>query len=158
VISEARRSRYIDSDGQASYDLGLSSVETESVITYGCDARSRPLPNGGVTGHEVATSPDGRRAFVPIHGNSGVGLPATDGSTLDVIDLSGGVLIPNVAVLLQSFVDDAFEFRTDRPPFSFASQVSSHRLSGHDRAVRERGRCNWWGGDAGSKSGGTGRP
>ena len=46
------------------------------------------VPEGGVTGHEVAVSPDGKRAFVPIYGNSGVGLPGTDGSTLDVIDLS----------------------------------------------------------------------
>ena len=33
----------------------------------------------GITGHEVAASPDGRRAFVPIYGNSGVGSPGTDG-------------------------------------------------------------------------------
>jgi len=43
---------------------------------------------GGVTGHEVAASPDGKLAFVPIYGNSGVGMPGTDGSTLAVIDLS----------------------------------------------------------------------
>jgi DNA-binding beta-propeller fold protein YncE len=41
----------------------------------------------GVTGHEVAASPDGKRAFVPIYGNSGVGMPGTDGRTIDVIDL-----------------------------------------------------------------------
>ena len=46
------------------------------------------LAESGITGHEVAASPDGRRAFVPIYGNSGVGLPGTDGRTLDVIDLS----------------------------------------------------------------------
>jgi YVTN family beta-propeller protein len=42
----------------------------------------------GVTGHEVAAAPDGLRAFVPIYGNSGVGHPGTDGSTLVVIDLT----------------------------------------------------------------------
>jgi DNA-binding beta-propeller fold protein YncE len=41
----------------------------------------------GITGHEVVASPDGRRAFVPIYGDSGVGLPGTDGSKIDVIDL-----------------------------------------------------------------------
>jgi YVTN family beta-propeller protein len=46
------------------------------------------VAESGVTGHEVAASPDGKRAFVPIYGNSGVGMPGTDGSTLDVIDLS----------------------------------------------------------------------
>lgn len=46
------------------------------------------VAEGGVTGHEVIASPDGKRAFVPIYGNSGVGLPGTDGSTLAVIDLA----------------------------------------------------------------------
>jgi YVTN family beta-propeller protein len=40
-----------------------------------------------VTGHEVAASPDGRFAYVPIYGNSGVGMPGLDGRTLLVIDL-----------------------------------------------------------------------
>lgn len=42
----------------------------------------------GVTGHEVVASPDGKIAFVPIYGNSGVGLPGTDGATIAVIDLA----------------------------------------------------------------------
>jgi YVTN family beta-propeller protein len=46
------------------------------------------VDEGGITGHEVAASPDGRRAFVPIYGNSGVGEPGTDGRTLAVIDLA----------------------------------------------------------------------
>ena len=37
---------------------------------------------GGITGHEVAASPDGQTAYVPIYGNSGVGKPGTDGRTL----------------------------------------------------------------------------
>ena len=41
----------------------------------------------GETGHEVVASPDGRRAFVPIYGNSGVGQPGTDGRLIRVIDL-----------------------------------------------------------------------
>jgi YVTN family beta-propeller protein len=45
------------------------------------------IPEGGITGHEVAASPDGRMAYVPIYGNSGVGRPGTDGRTMAVIDL-----------------------------------------------------------------------
>jgi YVTN family beta-propeller protein len=45
------------------------------------------VEESGVTGHEVAVSPDGRTAFVPIYGDSGVGAPGSDGRTLDVIDL-----------------------------------------------------------------------
>jgi YVTN family beta-propeller protein len=41
----------------------------------------------GVNGHEVAVSPDSRFAYVPIYGNSGVGKPGTDGTTIDVVDL-----------------------------------------------------------------------
>jgi YVTN family beta-propeller protein len=41
----------------------------------------------GATGHEVAASPDGKRAFVPIYGNSGVGHAGTDGRIIRVVDL-----------------------------------------------------------------------
>jgi YVTN family beta-propeller protein len=41
----------------------------------------------GVNGHEVVVSPDGKFAYVPIYGNSGVGKPGTDGQFIDVIDL-----------------------------------------------------------------------
>jgi YVTN family beta-propeller protein len=41
----------------------------------------------GVNGHEVAVSKNGRFAYVPIYGNSGVGRPGTDGHTIDVVDL-----------------------------------------------------------------------
>ena len=46
----------------------------------------------GVTGHEVAASLDGQRAFVPIYGNSGVGGKGTDGTLLQVIDLKKGLV------------------------------------------------------------------
>jgi DNA-binding beta-propeller fold protein YncE len=51
------------------------------------------VEEGGITGHEVVASADGRRAFVPIYGNSGVGKAGTDGSTVAVIDLSTHKLI-----------------------------------------------------------------
>ena len=40
-----------------------------------------------VNGHEVAVSPDHKFGYVPIYGNSGVGKPGTDGSTVEVVDL-----------------------------------------------------------------------
>lgn len=45
------------------------------------------VPEGGITGHEVAASPDGKTAYVPIYGNSGVGKPGTDGKKIVVVDL-----------------------------------------------------------------------
>jgi YVTN family beta-propeller protein len=46
------------------------------------------VPEDGVTGHEVVASADGKRAFVPIYGNAGVGKPGTDGQLIRVIDIA----------------------------------------------------------------------
>jgi YVTN family beta-propeller protein len=37
--------------------------------------------------HEVAVSPDGRLAYLPIYGDSGVGKPGSDGRTIEILDL-----------------------------------------------------------------------
>ncbi|HEY2469081.1 MAG TPA: cytochrome D1 domain-containing protein [Terracidiphilus sp.] len=55
------------------------------------------VPEAGVTGHEVIASPDGKLAFVPIYGNSGVGKPGTDGTKIDVIDIATHKIIGNIA-------------------------------------------------------------
>jgi len=54
------------------------------------------VAEGGVTGHEVAASPDGRIAYVPIYGNSGVGKPGTNGRNMVVIDVAARKVIGNV--------------------------------------------------------------
>lgn len=54
------------------------------------------IPEEGVTGHEIAASPDGKLAYVPIYGNSGVGQPGTDGSNMVVIDLAARKIVGNV--------------------------------------------------------------
>ena len=54
------------------------------------------VPEGGVTGHEVIASPDGRTAYVPIYGNSGVGKPGTDGRNVVAIDIDARKVIGNV--------------------------------------------------------------
>jgi len=51
------------------------------------------VPEGGKTGHEVVASPDGRLAYVPIYGDSGVGKPGTNGSSLVVIDIAAQKVI-----------------------------------------------------------------
>jgi len=43
-----------------------------------------------INGHEVIASPDGKYAYVPIYGNSGIGRPGTDGATVQVIDIAAG--------------------------------------------------------------------
>ncbi|MGA2848837.1 MAG: hypothetical protein ABSE46_07570 [Terracidiphilus sp.] len=51
------------------------------------------VPEGGTTGHEVIASPDGRLAYVPIYGDSGVGKPGTNGTSLVVIDIAAQKVI-----------------------------------------------------------------
>ena len=51
------------------------------------------VPEGGITGHEVVASPDGRIAYVPIYGNSGVGQPGTDGSKIVAIDIASRKIV-----------------------------------------------------------------
>ena len=54
------------------------------------------VEEGGTTGHEVVASPDGRTAFVPIYGNSGVGKPGTDGEKIAVIDIASRKVVGNI--------------------------------------------------------------
>ena len=52
----------------------------------------------GINGHELAVSPDGHFAYVPIYGNSGVGRPGTDGDSIDIIDLKERKLAGHIAL------------------------------------------------------------
>ena len=54
------------------------------------------VAEGGNTGHEVIASPDGRTAYVPIYGDSGVGKPGSDGSNLVVIDIVSRKVTGNI--------------------------------------------------------------
>ncbi len=54
------------------------------------------VAEGDTTGHEVAASPDGKTAYVPIYGDSGVGLPGSDGRHMIVIDVATRKLIGDV--------------------------------------------------------------
>jgi YVTN family beta-propeller protein len=54
------------------------------------------IPEGGTTGHEVIASPDGKTAWVPIYGNSGVGKPGTDGRNMVAIDIASRKVTGNV--------------------------------------------------------------
>jgi YVTN family beta-propeller protein len=60
---------------------------TLSIINPANGEQLAAVPEDGVTGHEVVASADGKLAFVPIYGNSGVGHAGTDGSLIRVVDL-----------------------------------------------------------------------
>jgi YVTN family beta-propeller protein len=61
---------------------------TLAVIDPASGKKLAVVEESGVTGHEVTASPDGRLAYVPIYGDSGVGRPGSDGRTMDVVDLA----------------------------------------------------------------------
>jgi DNA-binding beta-propeller fold protein YncE len=54
------------------------------------------VAEGGTTAHELIASPDGRLAYVPIYGNSGVGKPGTNGTNMIVIDIASRKIVGNV--------------------------------------------------------------
>jgi DNA-binding beta-propeller fold protein YncE len=54
------------------------------------------VAEGGITGHEVVASPDGRTAYVPIYGNSGVGKAGTDGTQIVAIDIASQKIVGSV--------------------------------------------------------------
>jgi DNA-binding beta-propeller fold protein YncE len=64
---------------KAANTLGLINPDSAKQIAT--------VAESGFTAHEVVASPDGKLAFVPIYGDSGVGMPGTDGSAIDVVDL-----------------------------------------------------------------------
>jgi YVTN family beta-propeller protein len=61
---------------------------TLGIIDAAAGRQIATVEESGITGHEVIASPDGRTAYVPIYGDSGVGRPGTDGQTMDVIDIA----------------------------------------------------------------------
>lgn len=69
---------------------------TLSIIDPASGDQLAAVPEDGVTGHEVIASPNGKLAFVPIYGNSGVGKAGTDGSLIRVIDLDKKAVVGTI--------------------------------------------------------------
>ena len=72
-------------------------AQSLAIVDPAAGAVLASVPEGGITGHEVIASPDGKLAFVPIYGNSGVGLPGTDGQNIAVIDIASRKVTGNIA-------------------------------------------------------------
>jgi YVTN family beta-propeller protein len=62
--------------------------QTVGIIDPVAGEQIATVAEDGITCHELAASPDGRLAYAPIYGNSGVGGVGTDGSLMRVIDLA----------------------------------------------------------------------
>lgn len=75
----------------------------QSLAIVDPDRMSEPVlasvPEGAAakdTGHEVAASKDGKLAFVPIYGDSGVGKPGSDGREMVVVDIASKKVVGKV--------------------------------------------------------------
>ena len=61
---------------------------TLGIIDTAAGQQVAAVPENGVTGHEVIASPDGKTAYVPIYGDSGVGKAGSDGRHLIAVDIA----------------------------------------------------------------------
>jgi YVTN family beta-propeller protein len=69
---------------------------TLSIVDPGAGQQLAAVKEDGTTGHEVAVSPDGKRAFVPIYSSVGVGQVGTDGHLIRVIDLEKRAIVGTI--------------------------------------------------------------
>ena len=69
------------SSGRGVLLVANKGEHTLGIVDPNAGLQLATVPEDGITGHEVIASPDGRTAYVPIYGNSGVGHPGTDGQT-----------------------------------------------------------------------------
>jgi DNA-binding beta-propeller fold protein YncE len=80
VLAEAPGRGFLLVANKGDQSLGIVDVDAGQQVAT--------VAEGGKTGHEVTASPDGRTAYVPIYGDSGVGKPGTDGDRMVVIDIA----------------------------------------------------------------------
>ncbi|MGI9071664.1 MAG: cytochrome D1 domain-containing protein [Bryobacteraceae bacterium] len=88
MLSPADAQSAASSAGQATLLVANQGDRDLSIIDPAVGHQIATVPEGGITGHEAAASRDGRTAYVPIYGNSGVGKPGTDGHNMVVIDIA----------------------------------------------------------------------
>ena len=85
--------------GDPSAGLLLVANKGDATLSIVDPAAGRELAavhENGTTGHEVAVSPDGKRAFVPIYSSVGVGQVGTDGHLIRVIDLESRAIVGTI--------------------------------------------------------------
>ena len=71
-------------------DQSMSLVDPEAGVQIG------KVKTNEVRAHEVTASPDGRLAYLPIYGNSGVGKPGTDGRSVEIVDLDKQAIVGSI--------------------------------------------------------------
>ncbi len=96
VMSLLSQTRSIEAATESLLLVANKGAQTLGFVDTVTGTQTATVAEEGITGHEVVASPDGRRAYVPIYGNSGVGKPGTDGQHMVVIDIAAKKLIGDV--------------------------------------------------------------
>jgi hypothetical protein len=73
-------------------DQSMSLVDPDAAVQIG------KIKTNEIRAHEVTASPDGQLAYLPIYGNSGVGKPGTDGSSVEIVDLEKQAIVGSINV------------------------------------------------------------
>jgi DNA-binding beta-propeller fold protein YncE len=73
-------------------DTSLSIVDPASAKQVAVIAEGTPTMHG----HEIATSADGRTAYLPIYGNVGVGKPGLNGNQMLIVDLPSRKIVGHI--------------------------------------------------------------
>lgn len=73
-------------------DQSMSVVDPEAGVQIA------KVKTNEVRAHEVVASPDGRLAYLPIYGNSGVGKAGTDGGSVEIADLDKQAIVGKIDV------------------------------------------------------------
>ncbi len=84
------------SQAQAHLLVANQKDHTVQIFDPATAKQTAVVVESGVTGHEIAISPDGRIAYVPIYGDSGVGKPGTNGDHIDIIDLASATVTGSI--------------------------------------------------------------
>jgi YVTN family beta-propeller protein len=82
--------------GQSRLLVAVKGTQNLAIVDPASGSVVATVPEGGTTGHEVIASADGKTAFVPIYGNSGVGKPGTDGDTIAAIDIASHKVVGDI--------------------------------------------------------------
>ena len=124
-------------------DQSMSLVDPEAGVQIG------KVKTNEVRAHEVTASPDGRLAYLPIYGNSGVGKPGTDGHSVEIVDLDKQAIVgsmdcrPGAAALGQVRARrHAVCFRGTRPCRGRARSPAAEEKS--DRFRPGSPNLTWW--------------
>jgi hypothetical protein len=96
AVVSARHADEAEKAGSGALLIANKGDHTLGIIDPAAGRQVAAVAENGVTGHEVIASPDGKTAYVPIYGNSGVGKPGTDGSNLIAVDIASRTIVGNL--------------------------------------------------------------